>query len=43
MGKEHDAWLFALDAMIDVGEDRIADDDYLESELDKASIDIWKT
>jgi len=42
MGKEHDAWLFALDAMIDVGEDRIVDDDYLKSELDKASIAFEK-
>lgn len=38
LGKEHEAWVFALDAMIDVGEDKIVDDEYLKSELDKANL-----
>jgi len=34
----NEAWLLAFDAMIEVGEDRIADDEYVKSELDKAAI-----
>jgi glutathione synthase/RimK-type ligase-like ATP-grasp enzyme len=36
LGKEHESWVFALDAMINVGKNKIADDEYLKSELDKA-------
>jgi glutathione synthase/RimK-type ligase-like ATP-grasp enzyme len=38
LGKEHEAWVFALDAMIDVGKNKIVDDEYLKSELDKAAV-----
>jgi glutathione synthase/RimK-type ligase-like ATP-grasp enzyme len=38
LGKEQEAWVFALDAMINVGENKIVDDEYLKSELDKATV-----
>jgi glutathione synthase/RimK-type ligase-like ATP-grasp enzyme len=38
LGKEHEAWVFALDAMIDVGKNKIVDDEHLKSELDKAAV-----
>ena len=38
LGKEHEAWVFALDAMINVGKNKIVDDEYLKSELDKATV-----
>jgi hypothetical protein len=34
----NDAWLLAFDAMMEVGEDKIAEDEYIKSELDKAAI-----
>jgi glutathione synthase/RimK-type ligase-like ATP-grasp enzyme len=37
LGKEHEAWVFALDAMINVGKNKIVDDEHLKSELDKAA------
>jgi len=37
IGKNSDAWLLAFDAMIDV-EDKIVDDEYVRSELDKLAI-----
>ncbi len=37
LGKGNQAWIFALDAMINVKENKNATDDYLKSELDKAS------
>jgi glutathione synthase/RimK-type ligase-like ATP-grasp enzyme len=37
LGKEHEAWVFALDAMINVGKNKTVDDEYLKSELDKAA------
>jgi glutathione synthase/RimK-type ligase-like ATP-grasp enzyme len=37
LGKEHAAWVFALDAMINVGENKTADDAQLKAELDKAT------
>jgi glutathione synthase/RimK-type ligase-like ATP-grasp enzyme len=36
LGKGSDAWIFALDAMVNVGENKNADDTYLKGELDKA-------
>jgi glutathione synthase/RimK-type ligase-like ATP-grasp enzyme len=36
LGKGSDAWIFALDAMVNVGENKNADDAYLKGELDKA-------
>jgi glutathione synthase/RimK-type ligase-like ATP-grasp enzyme len=38
LGKEHEAWVFALDAMINVGENKTADETQLKTELDKAAI-----
>jgi glutathione synthase/RimK-type ligase-like ATP-grasp enzyme len=38
LGKEHEAWVFALDAMINVGENKTADETQLKAELDKAAI-----
>ncbi|HKZ87678.1 MAG TPA: hypothetical protein VJ066_00805 [Candidatus Bathyarchaeia archaeon] len=38
LSKEHDAWVFALDAMIDVGKNKNADDETLKDELAKAAI-----
>lgn len=37
LGKGSDAWIFALDAMVAVKENKQVDDDYLKSELDKAA------
>jgi glutathione synthase/RimK-type ligase-like ATP-grasp enzyme len=37
LGKGSDAWIFALDAMVDVKENKQVNDDYLKSELDKAA------
>jgi hypothetical protein len=38
LGKEHEAWVFALDAMINVGENKTADEAQLKAELDKAAL-----
>ncbi|MCJ7560849.1 hypothetical protein MUO79_09595, partial [Candidatus Bathyarchaeota archaeon] len=38
LGKEQEAWVFALDAMINVDKNKIVDDKYLKSELDKATV-----
>jgi glutathione synthase/RimK-type ligase-like ATP-grasp enzyme len=38
LGKEHEAWVFALDAMINVGKNKIVDGEHLRSELDKAAV-----
>ncbi|HEX9861877.1 MAG TPA: hypothetical protein VGB11_01180 [Candidatus Bathyarchaeia archaeon] len=37
LGKEHEAWVFALDAMINVGENKTADEAQLKTELNKAA------
>jgi glutathione synthase/RimK-type ligase-like ATP-grasp enzyme len=37
LGKDAEAWIFALDAMIDIGENKIVDDMELNSELEKAA------
>ena len=37
LGKDSDAWIFALDAMVNVGENKSVDDTVLKAELDKAS------
>jgi glutathione synthase/RimK-type ligase-like ATP-grasp enzyme len=36
--REHEAWVLALDAMIDVGKNRTVDDETLKQELDKAAV-----
>jgi glutathione synthase/RimK-type ligase-like ATP-grasp enzyme len=38
LGKEHEAWVFALDAMINVGKTKPVDDKYLKQELDKTTV-----
>lgn len=38
LGKEHEAWVFALDAMIDVGENKTANEAQLKKELNKAAV-----
>ena len=38
LAEDSEAWLFALDAMIDVGENKIVDDAELALELEKASV-----
>jgi glutathione synthase/RimK-type ligase-like ATP-grasp enzyme len=38
LGKGSDAWIFALDAMTDVGENKTADDAHLKAELEKADL-----
>ncbi len=38
LGKEHDAWVFALDAMLNVGENKTADETQLKAELEKAAV-----
>jgi glutathione synthase/RimK-type ligase-like ATP-grasp enzyme len=38
LGKEHEAWVFALDAMIEGAEDKTLDNEYIKSELDKANL-----
>ncbi len=35
LGKDNKAWLLAFDAMIDIGEDKIFDDEYLNAEFEK--------
>jgi glutathione synthase/RimK-type ligase-like ATP-grasp enzyme len=40
LSKEYEAWVFALDAMINVGENKKADDDYLKLELQKAEVEF---
>ena len=42
LGKKHEAWVFALDAMINVGENKTADEAQLKSELDKAALAFKK-
>jgi glutathione synthase/RimK-type ligase-like ATP-grasp enzyme len=37
LSKDSDAWIFALDAMVNVGENKNTDDAYLKEELDKAT------
>jgi glutathione synthase/RimK-type ligase-like ATP-grasp enzyme len=37
LGQGSDAWIFALDAMVNVGDKQNADDKYLKGELDKAA------
>ncbi len=37
LGKGSDAWIFALDAMVNVKENKQVDDDYLKAELDRAA------
>jgi glutathione synthase/RimK-type ligase-like ATP-grasp enzyme len=37
LGKDDDAWIFALDAMVNVKENKNVDDAYLKSELDLAA------
>jgi len=37
LGKGNEAWIFALDAMVNVKENKQVDDVYLKSELDKAA------
>jgi glutathione synthase/RimK-type ligase-like ATP-grasp enzyme len=37
LGKDSDAWIFALDAMVNVGEKKSVDDTFLKAELDKAA------
>jgi glutathione synthase/RimK-type ligase-like ATP-grasp enzyme len=38
LGREHESWVFALDAMINVGKNKTVDDEYVKSELDKAEV-----
>ena len=38
LGKEQKAWLLALDAMVNIGENKIVDDAELKSELEKAAV-----
>ena len=37
LGKGSDAWIFALDAMVNVGDNKNADETYLKSQLDLAA------
>jgi glutathione synthase/RimK-type ligase-like ATP-grasp enzyme len=37
LGREHDAWVFAMDAMIDVGKNRNADDETIKMDLSEAA------
>ena len=37
LGRESQAWIFALDAMVDVKENKTTDDTYLKAELDAAA------
>jgi hypothetical protein len=37
LGREHEAWVFAMDAMINVGKNKNEDDDVLKAEISKAS------
>ena len=36
LGREHDAWVFAMDAMINIGKNKNADEDVLKVDLAKA-------
>lgn len=36
LGREHDAWVFAMDAMINIGKNKNADEDVLKADLAKA-------
>jgi len=38
LSREHESWVVALDAMINVGKNKTADDQYVKSELDKAEV-----
>jgi hypothetical protein len=38
IAKDNEAWLLALDAMVAVGKNKIADDEFVMSQLDKLSI-----
>jgi glutathione synthase/RimK-type ligase-like ATP-grasp enzyme len=38
LGKENEAWVFALDAMTECSEDKTSDSEYVKSELDKANL-----
>ena len=40
LGKDDEAWLFALDAMVNIGENITVDDAELKSELEKASAEF---
>jgi glutathione synthase/RimK-type ligase-like ATP-grasp enzyme len=42
LGKDTEAWLFALDAMINVGENKTVDDAELRSELEQAETEFEK-
>jgi len=42
LGKEQEAWLFALDAMVNIGENKIVDDANLKSALEKAAVAFEK-
>ncbi len=42
LGKDAEAWIFALDAMINVGENKTVDDATLKSELEKAEAKFKK-
>jgi hypothetical protein len=42
LDKDAEAWLFALDAMVNVGENKIVDDAELKSELEKAAVAFEK-
>ncbi len=35
IGRDSEAWVLALDAMVDIGEDKIVDDEYVQSEFQK--------
>ena len=37
LGREHEAWVFAMDAMINVGKNKNADDDFLKTQLAEAA------
>ncbi len=38
IGKDKDGWLFAFDAMINFGKNKIADEEYVKSEIDKLAV-----
>ncbi|UCH38011.1 MAG: hypothetical protein JSV76_02255 [Candidatus Bathyarchaeota archaeon] len=38
IGKDSEAWVLALDAMLNVGGDRFVDDEYIKSEFEKLSL-----
>jgi glutathione synthase/RimK-type ligase-like ATP-grasp enzyme len=41
LGRGHDAWVFAMDAMINVGKNKNADDEAVKAELTKAAV-AWE-